>query len=182
MQTWFTASPFRVVNLYIGGISRACRNLPLTASYIHSMYRQGWLFIPTWVGPQAPCTNFRNRFSYNVNEAYQQGVDNANQAVAKLKELYLTNSDGTGSIVYYDLEYFPYSSQCSAAARSFVNGWTARLQQLGTRSGLYATSSNLTQNTFGISQILLMRFGSRSGTERQAFARMKRFGTEDIFQ
>ncbi|MGI6258293.1 MAG: glycoside hydrolase domain-containing protein [Anaerolineaceae bacterium] len=148
MQTWFTASPFRVVNLYIGGISRACRNLPLTASYIHSMYRQGWLFIPTWVGPQAPCTNFRNRFSYNVNEAYQQGVDNANQAVAKLKELYLTNSDGTGSIVYYDLEYFPYSSQCSAAARSFVNGWTARLQQLGTRSGLYATSSNLTQNTF----------------------------------
>ncbi len=99
------------------------------------MYRQGWLFIPTWVGPQAPCTNFRNRFSYNVNEAYQQGVDNANQAVAKLKELYLTNSDGTGSIVYYDLEYFPYSSQCSAAARSFVNGWTARLQQLGTRSG-----------------------------------------------
>ena len=148
MQTWITASPFRAVNLYIGGISRACRNLPLTASYIRSMYSQGWLFIPTWVGPQAPCTNFRNRFSYDENEAYQQGVDNANQAVDKLKSLNLTNPDGSGSIVYYDLESFPYSSQCSAAARSFVNGWTARLQQLGTRSGLYATSSNLTQNTF----------------------------------
>ena len=148
MQTWITASPFRVVNLYIGGISRYCRNTALNASYIRSMYSQGWLFIPTWVGPQAPCTSFRNRFSYDVNEAYQQGVDNANQAVAKLKSLNLTNADGSGSIVYYDLEYFTYSTQCSAAARAFVNGWDTRLSQLGTRSGLYATSSNITQNSF----------------------------------
>jgi len=148
MQTWITASPYRVVNLYIGGISRYCRNAALNASYIRSMYSQGWLFIPTWVGPQAPCTTLRNRFSYNVDEAYQQGVDNANQAFARLKELNLTNPNGTGSIVYYDLEYFPYSTQCSAAARSFVNGWTTRLRQLGTRSGLYATSSNITQNAF----------------------------------
>lgn len=148
MATWYTASPFKAVNLYIGGISRACRNAALTAEYIRTLHRQGWLFIPTWVGPQAPCTTFRNKFSYDVNQAYQQGVDNANQAVAKLQDLNLTNANGSGSIVYLDVEYFPYSTQCSAAARSYVNGWTTRLAQLGNRSGLYATSGNISQNTF----------------------------------
>ena len=148
MQTWFTASPFRAVNIYVGGISRSCKNTALTAEYLRNLHRQGWLFIPTWVGPQAPCTSFKNKFSFDVDEAYQQGVDNANQAMEVLRNLNLTNENGSGSIVYYDLEYFTYSTSCSAAARSFVNGWTTRLYQLGIWSGLYATSFNITSNQF----------------------------------
>ncbi len=146
LQTWYNGSPYKAVNLYIGGVSRACDNTALNATYVQQMFNQGWRFIPTWVGPQAPCTGFVNRFSYNTATAYAQGVDNANQAAAKLLELGLTNPDGTGSVVYYDLEYFYYTDACSAAARAFVQGWTNRLQALGIYSGLYATSTNLNAN------------------------------------
>ena len=146
LQAWFNGSPYQSVNLYIGGISRYCSNTALTAAYLQQMFDQGWRFIPTWVGPQAPCTTFRNKFPLDPAAAYAQGVDNANQARAKLLELGLTNPDGTGSVVYDDLEYFTYSATCSAAARAFVQGWSTRLQELGITSGLYASSSNLSQN------------------------------------
>ena len=146
LQTWFNSSPYQSVNLYIGGISRACDNDALTAAYLQQMFNQGWRFIPTWVGHQAPCTTYKNRFSPDPQVAYAQGVDNANQARAKLMELGLTNPDGSGSVVYDDLEYFPYSTECSAAAKAFVRGWTTRLQQLGIIPGLYASSWNLEQN------------------------------------
>jgi len=148
LQSWYNNGPYRAVNLYIGGISRFCSNKPLSASYIQSIYRQGWKLIPTWVGHQAPCTKFKYPFSYNVNEAYQTGVDNANQASARLKEYNLSNADGSGSIIYLDLEHFAYTASCSAAARAYVNGWTTRLAQLGIRSGLYSTSSGIEANEF----------------------------------
>ena len=146
LQTWFNASPYKVVNLYIGGISRYCDNEALTKTYLQQMFNQGWRFIPTWVGPQAPCTTLKYPFSYDVEEAYAEGVDNANQARATLLELGLTNPDGSGSVVYYDMEYFVYSETCSAAVRAFIDGWTTRLHELGLLSGLYASSYNLNQN------------------------------------
>lgn len=145
LQAWFNGSPYQVVNLYIGGISRYCDNDALTAAYLQQMYNQGWRFIPTWVGPQAPCTSYRNRFSWDPEVAYQEGVDNANQARDTLLELGLTNPDGTGSVVYDDLEYFTYSAACSAATRAFVRGWTTRLQELGIISGLYSSTRGLDQ-------------------------------------
>lgn len=148
LQAWYNGSPYKAVNLYIGGISRACDNDALNAAYVQQMFNQGWRFIPTWVGPQAPCTGFGNKFSFDPATAYTQGVDNANQAAAKLLELGLTNPDGTGSVVYYDLEYFYYTSACSAAARSFVQGWTNRLLERGIYPGLYGTSTNLNDNQF----------------------------------
>ena len=148
LQRWFTSSPYKAVNLYIGGISRYCSNAALSATYLRAMNLQGWQFIPTWVGPQAPCTSYKNKFPYDVNLAYQAGVDNANQARTKLMSLGLSNPDGTGSIIYLDLEHFAYSSTCSAAARAYVNGWTTRLSQLGIYSGLYSTSSGINDNRY----------------------------------
>lgn len=148
LQSWYTSSPYKAVNLYIGGISRRCANSALSATYLQAMHSQGWKFIPTWVGPQAPCTTLNYKFPYDVNLAYQAGVDNANLARAKLIQLGLSNPDGTGSIVYLDLEHFAYSSSCSAAARAYVNGWTTRLSQLGIYSGLYSTATNITDNSF----------------------------------
>ena len=83
MQTWWDHSPYKAVNLYIGGSSRACANSALTASYIEELHQQGWKFIPTWVGPQAPCTGYLSRMSSDVAIAYDQGVNEANLAVAK---------------------------------------------------------------------------------------------------
>ena len=51
MQNWITNSPYRAVNLYIGGSCRSCPNSALTASYVSQLSQQGWKFIPTWVGP-----------------------------------------------------------------------------------------------------------------------------------
>jgi len=153
LQSWITSSPYKAVNLYIGGVSRFCSNAALSAAYLQNMYLQGWQFIPTWVGPQAPCTSFKTKFPYDVNLAYQAGVDNANLARAKLMQLGLSNPNGTGSIIYLDLEHFAYSESCSAAARNYVNGWTTRLSQLGIYSGLYSTSSGINANRyFGLGQ------------------------------
>jgi len=148
LQTWYTSSPYKAVNLYFGGISRFCSNSAITASYIQSINAQGWKVIPTWVGHQAPCTSYKYPFPYDVEEAYQYGVNNANQAQARMKELGLTKPDGSGGIVYLDLEHFAYSSSCSAAARAYLTGWTTRLSQLGTYSGLYSTSSGINDNRY----------------------------------
>ena len=148
LQTWYTSSPYKAVNLYFGGISRYCSNSAISASYIQSIYAQGWKVIPTWVGHQAPCTSYKYPFPYDVEDAYQYGVNNANQAQARMKELGLTKPDGSGGIVYLDLEHFAYSSSCSAAARAYLNGWTTRLSQLGTYSGLYSTSSGINDNRY----------------------------------
>ena len=63
LQTWWNSSPYQSVNLYIGGISRGCSNSALTADYVNRMRQQGWAFIPTWVGPQAPCTDYSHTFT-----------------------------------------------------------------------------------------------------------------------
>lgn len=146
-RSWKNSSPFGAVNLYVGGNSRACANDIITASYVAELYAQGWRFIPTWVGPQAPCTSFRNRFSELPATAYQQGVENAAAAVSRMIELGFTDAQGRGAVVYYDMEYFPYSASCSEAVRAFVRGWNTQLKQSGFTSGLYATTSNLSSNT-----------------------------------
>lgn len=148
MQAWAASSPYTSVNLYIGGVSRACPNPLLEAPYLVELFELGWRFIPTWVGPQAPCTNFKNKFSWDPQEAFAQGVTNANQAVDALKALGLTNPDGSGSVVYYDLEHYIAEPACNAAASAFVLGWNDRLEELGVMSGLYHTAKNITFNEY----------------------------------
>ena len=140
METWFSSSPYRTVNLYIGGISRACPNSALSKSYVKSLYNQGWKFFPTWVGHQAPCGTYNHPMSSDPATAYQQGVENANQAAATLADLGFTNPDGSGSVVYFDTENYSGDTACYTAVNSFLNGWTYRLHQLGIQSGVYGSS------------------------------------------
>lgn len=144
LSNWFSNSPYRGVNLYIGGISRLCSNTSLNKEYITEIARQGWRLVPTWVGHQPPCTGFKRLFPYDVDEAYNYGVDNANQAKARMQEFGLLDSNGKGGIVYLDLEFFSTSNTaCVAASRAYVRGWTTRMNELGIKGGLYASSSNL---------------------------------------
>ncbi|MRR29912.1 DUF1906 domain-containing protein, partial [bacterium] len=80
LQTWWDASPYSAVNLYIGGISRGCSNLALTPSFISQLHAQGWHFFPTWVGPQAACTSYAHKMSWNTTIAYNEGVAEADLA------------------------------------------------------------------------------------------------------
>jgi hypothetical protein len=142
MQDWYNNSPYRVWNLYIGGSSRApCGTL--TASYIATLAVQGWRLIPTWVGPQAACSDFASRMSWNPDEAYQQGRAEADAAVTRAAELGLTFSNDAGTLLYYDLEaYFPApgDTACREAARSFMNGWTQRVRERGNLAGVYGST------------------------------------------
>ncbi|MEN6410984.1 MAG: glycoside hydrolase domain-containing protein [Anaerolineaceae bacterium] len=139
LQNWWSSSPYRVLNLYIGGSMRYCDNTALTASTLKQLNAQGWKFIPTWVGPQPPCSGYTSTFSYDTTTAYNEGVAEAQKAADALRNLLLTFGDGSGSVVYYDLEAFTTNTTCSSATKAFLNGWTAQLHNRGQLSGLYGS-------------------------------------------
>ena len=124
LQTWKTSSPYGAVNLYIGGSCRACANSGLTAGFVTQASQQGWRFIPTWVGPQSACWSPTrcedHRISNDLAVAYTQGVAEADSAVAVAIDLGLALPDGSGTIVYFDLEAYPQSDPACrpAAART----------------------------------------------------------------
>ena len=101
-------------------------------------------FIPTWVGLQAPCFAITStpRFSYDLATAYAQGVSEADAALEAAAGLGLTTADQRGTIIYYDMEYFPTNNTpCRDAAKAFVDGWSGRLRARGNMAGVYAVSS-----------------------------------------
>lgn len=144
LSKWYSSSPYRGVNMYIGGVSRYCRNASLNKEYIKEIGNQGWRLIPTWVGHQPPCGSYKYPFPYNVDQAYAYGVQNADQAKERMFEYGLLDNNQRGGIIYLDVEYFNTSNAaCVSATRAYIQGWTTRLKTLGIGSGLYATSSNL---------------------------------------
>jgi hypothetical protein len=141
MQTWWNSSPYNAVNLYIGGSARACSNSLLSAPYLSQLNAQGWRFIPTWVGPQASCSGYSSRMSSDPAVAYNQGIAEANSALAVAANLGLTEANQSGTVIYYDLEaYDTGNSTCRAAANSFISGWTYQMQAKGNLAGVYGAS------------------------------------------
>jgi hypothetical protein len=138
MSAWHS-SPFRAVNMYVGGASRGCPNQPnLTPSWVTTVVAAGWTLIPTYVGLQATCTNFSHRITKGLEAA--QGKASADDAVAILKSLGL----GAGSIVYFDIEAYDYSKpQCVAKAQKFLDAWTVRLHAANYLSGIYTSSNTM---------------------------------------
>jgi photosystem II stability/assembly factor-like uncharacterized protein len=143
LATWYAASPYRTVNLYLGGVLRFCANQNLTAATLTELSAQGWTFIPTWVGPQAPCTGYRARYSSDPSDAFAQGRAEADAALAAAKAVGLSEADGSGTIVYYDMEAYDGSDEsCVAAAQAFVAGWSSRLRERGSQAGVYGLACN----------------------------------------
>jgi len=137
LQTWITNGPYRVVNLYIGGSRRSCANTALTSSYVTQLSKQGWRFIPTWVGPQC----LYDDISDDPTTAYNQGVAEANTAITAAANLGLTLPDSSGTIIYYDMEgYTSQNPNCRDPSKSFIAGWTAQLHTAGNLSGVYGSS------------------------------------------
>ena len=132
-------SPYRAVNMYVGGASRGCPNQPnLTASWVSTVVGRGWTLIPTYVGLQATCSSYTHRITTGKEAA--QGSASADDAVAILKSLGL----GAGSIVYFDLEAYDYTrAACVAKAQKFLNAWTLRLHAHNYLSGFYTSSNTM---------------------------------------
>ena len=140
MQTWWDHSPYADANIYFGGSARACSQVNLDAGWVATVFDQGWRLIPTWVGPQAPCTGFIRRFSSDPVEARSEGLAEADAAVEAAAALGL----GTGTPLYYDVEYYDENDEsCSAAVREFVNAWTERLGDHGYLAGAYGNARNV---------------------------------------
>jgi photosystem II stability/assembly factor-like uncharacterized protein len=138
MQTWWDESPYSTVNIYLGGVSAACP-IQRDAGWLYDVSQQGWSFILTWVGPQAPCTSFNHPMSRNVATAKQQGRDNADAAVAKAREKGFLGD----LVIYYDLESYSNGkddSGCRAAVASFMQGWVERIHELDQRAGGYGAA------------------------------------------
>jgi photosystem II stability/assembly factor-like uncharacterized protein len=140
LQAWAGNSPYQAVNLYIGGTNRTCSNTSLTAAFLRQAYQQGWKFIPTWVGPQAPCSGYASRLSNDPGTAFSQGLAEANLAVERLAALGLTLPDKSGSVVYYDIENYGTNSSCRNAVNAFINGWVSQLQASGNLAGVYGST------------------------------------------
>jgi murein DD-endopeptidase MepM/ murein hydrolase activator NlpD len=138
MQGWKSSSPYRDANIYFGGSARACSQPNLGSSWVSTVFSQGWRLIPTWVGPQAPCSSIGNRFSSDPATARNQGLAEAGAAVDAASALGL----GAGTPLYYDLEAYDPTGACSAAVRAFVNAWVERVRSRGYVAGVYSLARN----------------------------------------
>ena len=137
MLAWWEMGPYWVFNIYLGGSMFFCQNDIPDAAWVHAAARQGWSFILTWVGPQAPCTNFRVRISSNLTTAYNQGRSEAALAVEAARNMGFLGD----MVIYYDMEGYGFSASqaCRDAVDSFMRGWAERLHQLGVVAGGYGS-------------------------------------------
>lgn len=146
LSTWHTSSPYQVVGVYIGGENYAnCSSSlsKLNASYVSTILGQGWQIEPLWVGLQGVggCGGKCSNFSTDPTTARQQGVTEADSAVAAMTALGLTQ----GSPIVYDMEAYTRTSQTNvAASQAFLEGWTTELHAKGYLSAVYSSHPEFT--------------------------------------
>jgi photosystem II stability/assembly factor-like uncharacterized protein len=135
MQTWWDESPYSVANIYLGGALFACPSQALDAVWVYQVARQGWTFIPTWVGPQPPCTGYAHTMSWDPQDAYLEGRVEAAAAAVAARHQGLFGEQ----VIYYDIEsYFNVASDaCRDAVDAFMTGWAEQLHDFGLKAGGY---------------------------------------------
>ncbi len=143
LATWKQASPYEYLGIYIGGsmhysTCKAYNEQYQTPQWLSEVRAQGWQFIPTWVGPQAPCTSYNSRISSNPITATMQGILEAQQAITAATALGLRHP----LIIYYDMEYYATSNtECHTTVKAFLDGWVGELHQQGHQAGIYSIGS-----------------------------------------
>jgi Rv2525c-like, glycoside hydrolase-like domain len=154
MQTWWNGSPYKFYGLYLGGIQLPAQCATATAAWVNTVHQQGWSFIPTWVGPQAPCSPWSHKMSADPAVSYQEGRQEADAASNKAASLGLTNNGLGGTIIYYDMEVYGGASlACRQAASTFMNGWVERLAELGNLAGGYGARNSYMTDWAGLAHV-----------------------------
>lgn len=147
LKTWWDKSPYRWLNVYLGGVSMfpTCGGKDLTSAWVRSVYEQGWSMLPTWVGPQAPCAAQHAVMSSDATISYAQGQVEADAAIKAANRLSFSNT----APIYFDMEYFHSTRQdgsrdtlCIQAVNAFLNGWNTELTIRNHFAGVYASASN----------------------------------------
>jgi hypothetical protein len=131
MRAW--RGDFVAANIYIGGPARACSQGRLSRRWVEAVQAMGWRLIPTYVGPQAPCTSSRPRFS--AGNAALAGQLSAVDAVNRAMALGLPPK----TPIYMDLEAYGRSAACRQAVLTFVDSWTRGVRALEYTSGIYSS-------------------------------------------
>jgi len=148
MTSWWEASPYTSIGVYIGGAQRACSQPNLTASWVTATVGQGWGLIPIWVGPQAPCTNRSVKIPEEPTQAGAQGVVEADAAATAAAALGLP----PGSPIYYDMEAYARDGACIAAVQWFTSAWVGELHARGYVAGYYSSLCSGIQDQAAIYQ------------------------------
>ncbi len=136
MRAWLR-SPFRGVNIYIGGGDRGCSQPNLTAGWVRTVTGMGWRLIPTYVSLQAPGNSCRCS-AMNPRWANAEGIVAADHAVESARNIGI----GRGNPIYDDMESYVVDWSNTRAVLSFLEGWTGRLHGLGYRSGVYSSADS----------------------------------------
>ncbi|MGP3950606.1 glycoside hydrolase domain-containing protein [Streptomyces sp. 7N604] len=133
MKAW-SASPYRAVGIYFGGVNRTCAQPQLTASWVTEVTKLGWRLLPIYKGLQPPCGARPQDAKITPAGAAAEGKAAATDAIAKAKALGLL----PGSAFYNDIE--PYSrtdTTCRTAVLKYLSAWTKELHARGYVSGVY---------------------------------------------
>jgi hypothetical protein len=133
---WAWRHSFRAVAIYIGGPEAACGWGNLSAAWVRAAVRMGWALLPTYVGPQAPCTRFGVRIRPGYAEA--EGRAAARAAMGLARQLGLHRH----APIYDDMEaYNGRRARCRHPVLAFLDGWTRALRSHGYTSGVYSSAS-----------------------------------------
>ncbi len=146
MDRWRDRSPFWGVGIYTSGTNRFCAvQENLSAEWVETQARNGWILLPLHVGLQASCTKTDRWEKIDADPADDyaaargQGRAEAREAVAAAESYGI----GAGSTLWYDLEHFDISrNDCRESALSLITAWTRALHERGYRSGFYSSASS----------------------------------------
>lgn len=134
LRAWDGTSPYRTVNVYFGGINRACRQSNLSSSWVRQASAMGWDLLPTYVGHQPSCVVGNQGREFTASTATLRGVSDARDAISEASSLGLR----PGSALYADIEHYDRSdASCRTAVRRYVSSWTKTLHKDGYLAGVY---------------------------------------------
>ena len=139
LAAWKQAGPYEYLGIYLGGSMhyapcRSYNETHQTPQWLTAVREQGWQFIPTWVGPQAPCTLFSDRLSNDPAIARTEGTIEAQKAITAATALGLYSP----LIIYYDMEnYNVNDATCHTATNAFLTGWIEEMHNQEHQAGIY---------------------------------------------
>jgi hypothetical protein len=137
----WSASPYRSLGIYLGGVNRACADGHLSAAWITSTLASGWNLLPLYVGLQAPCVSGTKlaRISTSLTTAAIQGRTAADDAIGRATTFGLPG----GSPIYFDMEGYAISNiACTKVVQAFVSAWVNELRARGYLSGVYGSAAS----------------------------------------
>ncbi len=133
MRSWRHA--FKAAAIYLGGPEAACPWGNLSAAWIRASVRLGWAMIPTYVGPQAPCTGFR----CGSGPAGRSG----RAAPRRRTRSAWPSFSACTAARCCTTTWSPTARITAGAARpvvAFLDGWTRELHARGYRAGVYSSA------------------------------------------